>query len=482
MSFNFLRKKEIEKKKSDEAVDPRRIELRKKSKEELIDIILILMDRLTVLEDKVAKLSKNSSNSSKPPSSDITNPKKKSSQKRKRGAQKGHQGIVHNPFTKEEIDKIEKQTVLAQCPDCQGSVSEVSKHDPKIQQVVELVEKPVCITEYIRSAFFCSSCNKIHYALLPEGVIENQLLGVRLQSLIGFMKSTLHCSYSGIQETLKDVFKISVCRGLLCKTISRINETIEVPYNQLHEHIKTETILFIDESGWKNNGVKYWAWVFATKLLSFFTIEKSRGSIVLKTILGDVFKGAVVSDFFSAYVKYANTLQQFCLAHLIRDIKFLITLKDPSEKKFGKKLIVQFRLLFHLWHLREKIPKEKYKTYMDRVTNKVEIIVSATNMPPHTKRLSKRFNKHWKSIFRFIFNHDLEPTNNIAERAIRALVLDRKVTQGSRSLMGRQWNARIWTVLSSCKKQNKSSWQFIIDSMQAFHFNQPYPSLIPINR
>jgi len=486
MRFNFFRKSIKEKNESAHCSDFTRSTLKKKSKIELIDIILNLNERLKSFEDTVAKFSKNSSTSSNPPSSDITNPKGKKSnrsasgQKRTRGAQKGHQGTTRNPFAKEEVDNVENLATMSECPDCHGSVVEDPAYKPKTQQVAELVENPINITEYIRSAFWCASCDKIHYAPLPEGVIENQLLGARLQAIVGYMKGTLHCSYSGIQEALKDVFNISICRGLLCNTIRRINEAIEYPYNQLHEHIKTAKTLFIDESGWKDNGAKYWAWVFATKLVSFFTIEKSRGSIVLKKVLGDIFKGSVVSDFFSAYIKYANAAQQFCLAHLIRDIKFLITLKDPLEQWFGKKLIVQFRLLFHLWHLREKIPKKKYKNYMNRVTNKIENILSNTAMPPHTKRLAKRFHKQWDSLFRFIFNNDLEPTNNIAERAIRALVLDRKVTQGSRSLMGRQWNARIWTVLSTCKKQQRSSWQFIVDSIGAFHFNQPYPSLIPV--
>ena len=486
MPFNFFKKNVQEKNNPTDITGITRSALKKKSKDELIDIIFNLSERLRVLEDKVAKLSKNSSNSSKPPSSDITNPKDKTSnrntsgQKRTRGAQKGHQGTTRNPFTKEEIDTVKNLSSMSKCPDCQGFVFEDFISKPKIQQVAELVENPIHITEYIRSAFWCVSCDKVHYASLPEGVMENQLFGARLQALVGYMKGTLHCSYSGIQETLKDVFKISVSRGLLCNTICRINEAIETPYNQLHEHIKKAKTLFIDESGWKDNGAKYWVWVFATKLVSFFTIDKSRGSIVLKKILGDVFKGAVVSDFFSAYIKYANATQQFCLAHLIRDIKFLITLKDPLEQWFGKKLIIQFRLLFHLWHLREKIPKKKYKNYMNRVTNKVEDILSNSAMPPHIAKLAKRFHKRWDSLFRFIFNNDLEPTNNIAERSIRALVLDRKVTQGSRSLMGRQWNARIWTILSTCKKQNRSSWQFIVDSLRAFHLGQSYPSLIPV--
>jgi len=81
--------------------------------------------------------------------------------------------------------------------------------------------------------------------------------------------------------------------------------------------------------------------------------------------------------------------------------------------------------------------------------------------------------------FRFLFDPGVEPTNNAAERSIRSAVIDRRITQGSRSLKGRQWNARIWTVLETCKKQGRSSWQFLQDALSAHYFQTSTPSLLP---
>ena len=69
--------------------------------------------------------------------------------------------------------------------------------------------------------------------------------------------------------------------------------------------------------------------------------------MVLEEVLGKTYGGTIVSDFFSAYVKYANSLQQFCLAHLIRDIKFLTTLPTEIDKRFGQRLLIEFKRLFH---------------------------------------------------------------------------------------------------------------------------------------
>jgi hypothetical protein len=449
-----------------------------------IEIILQMQARIEALEEQVAKLSKNSRTSSKPPSSDITNPPKSESGKRKKkkrtqGAQEGHEGASRTPFTQADIDAHVPLT-MQRCPDCHGSVTPHPEMNPLKQQVVELPEKPIIITEYIRTAYVCTVCQQLHYAPLPAGVIEGQLLGPKLQGVVGYMKGALHCSYSNLQDFFAEILRIPLSRGLLCQTIARVSHALEIPYEELKKHIPNETIVHTDESGWKDKGRRFWAWVFANRLISFFTIEKSRASKVLRKILGKVFSGTLVSDFYSAYVKYANHMQQFCLAHLIRDIKFLITLPNPLEKRFGKKLLFQFKCMFRLWHARDTIPKNQFAAQRDRILKRIHRILDRTVLPPETARLAKRFEKHWDALFRFLFHDGLEPTNNLAERAIRALILDRKVTQGSRSVWGRQWNARIWTVLSTCRKQHRSAWDFIQQSINAFHFQSSYPSLIPV--
>ena len=219
--------------------------------------------------------------------------------------------------------------------------------------------------------------------------------------------------------------------------------------------------------------------VFCTSLFSFFWIDKSRSSKVLKEILGETYGGTIVSDFFGAYIKYANALQQFCLAHLIRDIKFLTTLPDKGDQAFGDALLVQFRKLFHFWHQREKIPKEQFKRRMLRIKNRILVLAAQEDLPGKSATLAKRFRKHGDAIFRFLFDAAIPPTNNASEQTLRQSIIDRKITQGSRSLMGRQWNARIWTVLATCRKQGRSAWQFLQDVLSAKYFQTPMPSLLP---
>lgn len=431
------------------------------------------------LTEQIAKLSKNSSNSSKPPSSDIVKPPQdKPSKKRRRpGGQPGHPGVNRPPFTQDQIDHT-LEVPAGPCA-CGGRSRGKELDQVRVHQLVELRDDPLVVTEYHLHGYVCPCCGQTVWAQLPDGVIEGQLFGPRLQALIGYMKGSLHASYSGLEAFCRNVLNIHVARSHLCNVIKRVNEALAAPYEELKEHIPTEPVLNIDETGWKDQGLKYWAWVFCSPLVSFFWIAKSRSSQVLKEILGETYGGTIVSDFFSAYVKYANKLQQFCLAHLIRDIKFLTTLPNKNDKDFGDALLRQFKKLFRFWHQRDKIPKEQFDQRMLRIKKRVLALAEQEDLPAKSATLAKRLRKHDAAIFRFLFDPAVPPTNNGGEQSIRQLVIDRRITQGSRSLMGRQWNGRIWTVLDTCRKQGRSAWQFLQNALSAYYFQTPTPSLLP---
>ena len=132
------------------------------------------------LAEKLAKLSKNSSNSSKPPSSDIVKPPKPepADGPRHQGGQPGHKGINRQPFGPDRIDKTVE--LHAGCCECGYKGPGKPTDKPKIQQTVELRPDPAIVTEYRLYGYICPKCGRMVWAKLPAGVIEGQLLGLRL--------------------------------------------------------------------------------------------------------------------------------------------------------------------------------------------------------------------------------------------------------------------------------------------------------------
>jgi len=473
----------------------------KKRSEELEVKLEEAEQKILTLETKVAQLSKTSKNSSKKPSSDIINGKEsgddkgkddnKNTEKKKRGAQPGHKKHEREPFKADEIDLLHDYK-LDGCPDCGCSLEKKPEIKPRILQQIEIVEKPIIIHQYSAFGYWCENCQKIHYPKLPEDIVKAGLCGASLTALVGYMKSVLHASYSNIRKYLRDVVKIRISRGQLRKLIGKVSDALEAPYDELLKMIPLASRLNIDESGHKENGEKFWTWCFRAELYVLFKIDKSRGSQVLIEVLGKEFNGVIGCDYFSAYRKYMkdfNVTLQFCIAHIIRDIRFLTSLPDEQTKAFGEKLLNQFRKLFKI--IREKGDKshQQIQPQLQAVSDK--IISIATNETPseldkdgkelkkHARNIANRFIKHGQEYFQFITTPEIDPTNNIAEQAIRFIVIDRHITQGTRNESGRRDCERLWTVVGTCAIQSRSAYEFIKSAVLAYFKKEKAPSLIP---
>lgn len=328
---------------------------------ELSQQIVILLQENTALKESIAKLSKNSSNSSKPPSSDITKPKskkprKKGKRKGKIGGQPGHPRHERPPFSKEDIDFFHPH-ILTNCPDCNAEVI-VTDGPLRITQQIEIVKKPLIRHEHQSFPVWCEKCQKIHYKQLPPDVVREGLVKTHLTALIAYMKGVCHASFSTIRKFIRDILGEKISRGQLRKIIAKVSDSLELPYQELLDRLPLETTVNVDETGHKDNGDKFWTWVFKAELYVLFKIDKSRGSKVLIEVLTEEFSGVLGADYFSAYRKYMkdfNITLQFCLAHLIRDIRFLCGLPDPKSRTYGKLLLQGIRNLFKVIHDRENM-------------------------------------------------------------------------------------------------------------------------------
>jgi transposase len=227
-----------------------------------------------------------------------------------------------------------------------------------------------------------------------------------------------------------------------------------------------------------------WTWCFRASLFTLFKIDPSRGSPVLLDVLGEEFAGVLGCDYFSAYHKYMrlneHVLVQFCLAHLVRDIKFLVTHPDRRNRAYGRRVLKATRELFELFHRRDRMSTRQFERECEDAAN--ELCGAARFQVPQTpeaQNLANRFWKHGESYVRFLTTPGVEPTNNLAEQAIRFVVIDRHVTQGSRSEAGQRWLERIWTAIATCTQQGRSVFEFLYESIVAHFQDHPWPSLLP---
>jgi transposase len=452
--------------------------------QELQDQLQELACEVARLKAEIATAKKDSSNSSKPPSSDIVKPPKPKpprGKKRKRGGQPGHPRHQRPPYDPDDVDDIVLYELVC-CPDCGGPV-QGSAEAARILQQVELLEKPLIVQEHRSLPCWCAQCQTTHYAPFEPAVAKAGLVGPRLSTLIAYLKGACHCSFSTIRKFVRDVLGVTISRGQLARLCAKVSASLEQVYQDLLKLLPQQARRNVDETGHKDNGARLWTWCFRAPLFTLFKIAPSRGRDVLLEVLGQEFNGVLGCDYFSAYRKYmgdCNVLVQFCLAHLIRDIKFLATHPDARNRAYGQRLLAAVRDLFGLIHRRDCLSPQRFAAELEDAGNTLGG-VAITRVPntPEAQNLANRFLEHGDSYLRFITTPGVDPTNNLAEQAIRFVVIDRVVTQGTRSETGQRWCERIWTIIATCVQQGRSIFAFLLESLLSHLQGQPSPSLQP---
>jgi transposase len=356
------------------------------------------------------------------------------------------------------------------------------KGQDRVVQQAELVAKPLRIEEHRAAAYCCRRCGRTPRTPLPPEVEAGGLLGPGLTSVVAYLKGACHASFSTIRRFFRDVLGLALSRGYLAKIIRKVSNALAGAYDDLRKRLPNEPRVNADETGHRENGQRPWTWCFRAPEFALFKIADSRGSDVLWEMLGDAFAGILGCDYFSAYRKYmkdADVRVQFCLAHLIRDLKFMAVLPDRPTAVYAESLLMALRDLFKVIHRRESMDRAAFERALSR--RRDVIIHLATHGVPETseaRNLAERFRTHGAAYFEFITTPGIDPTNNLAEQAIRFVVIDRRITQGTRSAAGRRWCERIWTVLATCAQQGRSAFHFIHAAVHAQFQNQPIPLLL----
>jgi transposase len=444
-----------------------------------------LAEEIRQLREKLAAKSKDSSTSSKPPSSDIVKPGHEPAtpegSPRLGGGQPGHPKHTRTAFSPEELTAGSHTHRLTHCPDCQTPVVPAEQL-PRIVQQIEIVRPVLDISEHRALPYWCPHCCRVHFASLPADIELGGLLGPRLTAFIAYLKGFCHASYSTIRVYLRDVLQIRVSRSLLMKVIAKVSAALDEPYEEILARLPAETTLNVDETGHKDNGERWWTWCFRASLYTLFKIDPRRSGDVLIEVLGKEFNGVLGCDYYSAYRRFMREFGvtvQFCLAHLIRDVKFLTTLPNEQDQAYGERLRDSLQRLFGVIHDQDQLEPG---VFQDKLQAAREAIVqAATEKVPttkHSQNLAQRFRKHGAAYFEFMTTPGVEPTNNLAEQAIRFVVIDRHITQGRRGERGRRWCERIWTVIATCTHQGRSVFEYLCDAVKSYFNDQPAPSLV----
>jgi len=425
--------------------------------------IEVLQKENEQLKDSLQKLKNRSSeNSSVPPSTDqLKKPSDKSKRKRgkKRGPKYDHPGTTRNGFG--EPDRFEKLE-LDSCPVCSAAVEVVEDAPKKVQQVAELVDQPTEIREYQRHKYQCPECGWSGYAPMPPGVKEGFSYGARLCSVVGWLGYGGNLTWRKQEYFIEHVLGIPISQGSLAKMQRWFTHSLEPSYEQWLAYVKEPGVRCVDETTYCIDGIKYWLWVATSNEVCVLLLAPTRSSAEVQKLLGENFEGILSSDCFSAYNPMSAAAKQKCLTHLERDLKALHTSRFADNRDFAQKvgeILYSARCLHRHYHS-GKINLEELLLQRLIIESQLQAVVDnppKKGFPADAQRLADRIKRHWDEWFTFLSHPEVKPDNNDAERALRPIVVHRKVSGGARSDWGAKLVAQMFSFLETVRLQGGSA-------------------------
>jgi transposase len=424
------------------------------------------------IEELEKIINKDSHNSNKPPSSDGLAQRfsrKRQPSGKKPGGQKGHEGTTLAMVKHPQHLRTHQ---IKSCNGCGKSLQNEKPRGHERRQVFDIPPIVVEVTEHRAQIKRCPHCGELSVAAFPDGVNHTTQYGTRLKAFAVYLKNYGFLSYDRTAQAFADLFGIPLSVGTLASTDQRCARRVEGVVEEIRQKLIRSKVVHFDETGLNINGELHWLHGAGTQSFTYYYPHKRRGTEADDQIgILPRLKGNAVHDNWKPYMKY-DCSHSLCNAHHIREltavyeqdtqpwaqwmIGFLIESKQAVQqaKKEGKRRLDPN-------DIREY--EERYKTIV-AAGMKANPPPSRADCPGKRGRLKRskagnlveRLGKLQQETLRYLHDFQVPFDNNLAERDIRMMRVQQKVSGSFRSYEGALAFCRIRSYISTMRKQGLS--------------------------
>lgn len=416
--------------------------------------------RIAQLEQQVRELKAVAAGPARDPQEQALPPFVKPSLPRRRRRRKPGRKAGHEPALRpmpRKIDQHQKVPLTTDgqskpiCPRCRCRLEKLRRHKRIVEDLIRSTVKATC---YHTQSGRCPHCRVRVESRAPQqppaASVPHGQLGIEALTTAAILRVRHRLPFRQIAQLLADLPGLAVSPGAIVKQIRRLARWLDGKYQELIGKMRASRQVHVDETGWRIDGKNAWLWAFTDPTFTLYHVDESRGGKVPLKLLGKSFDGTVIADFYSAYNRLQGPKQR-CLAHLMREVKDLKK-ADPAfaDCPLSRKLLGWCREALRLKKRWDELEDAAYEMKASRLEDRLDQILGEVS-PDHpaihadARRLCKRLKRHRQEITAFLWERDLEGTNNAAERALRPAVVMRKITGGSRGSAG----ATAWAKLAS---------------------------------
>ncbi|MFZ2948859.1 MAG: IS66 family transposase, partial [Desulfuromonadaceae bacterium] len=418
--------------------------------ESLLATIARLEERVKKLEEQV---NKNSRNSSKPPSSDgfkKPQPKRlREKGKRPVGGQKGHPG--RTLYMTEQPDHMVVHPVLT-CS-CGHDLEQIEAKRYERRQVWDIPPQKMDVTEHRAETKVCPVCGCLNKAEFPSEVTAPVQYGTSVKSLITYLSQYQLLPYDRIREFFQDLFEQDISQATCIQANESLYQRLKDSEADIVERIKLSDVAHFDETGVRVEGKLHWLHVASTTEYTHYSVQAQRGQVGIDAAgILPSFSGTAVHDAWKPYWKY-TCLHALCNAHLLRELTFIFEQEGQVWADAMSKLLIEIKK-----RVDEKkgsvdaLELEEVMAFVQRYDRIIELGLAedARMNPQQTKTAKKRGRTkqskaknlldrlvdHQKETLAFMYDFCVPFDNNQAERDVRMMKVQQKISGTFRSKQG----------------------------------------------
>ena len=363
-----------------------------------------------------------------------------------------------------------EQHALDRCPDCGQRLRGGTL--ARRRQVIELPEpQPVEVVEHQVIKRWCAWCQRWHAPQLDlhGHVLGQGRIGVRIASLIAYLRTTLRLPIRRIRTYLATIHGLTLSTGEISALLHQVRRAAQPALDALKAEARASPILHADETGWREAGQNGFVWTLSTAgadAVRYYEYDESRAGAVASRLIGTDYQGHLVTDFYAGYNHLAGPHQR-CWVHLLRDLHALKERHGQDVRV--RQWAVQVEAVYRLARLRLQqapaLTDAQRQAFYGRLVERVQDLGRQyAQVKGHAcQALAKRLLRHQDELFQFVLVDALPADNNAAERSVRPVVVMRKISGGTQSPEGSKtrlglaslfetWQARGLNPFEACLK------------------------------
>ena len=381
---------------------------------------------------------------------------------RKRGAPVGHPGWFRPRPThiNRTIDVVPER-----CATCHVPVVLATELAPRDHVQEDVVNGRVEVVCFRHPAAFCPGCG-----VAVEVAGPGELLGCRIGPNAKAMAVYLHfdvgLSCRKVRAVSAGLLGFSFAPASVLGFEQQGAERVEALADDIASKLQFSLVVHADETRWSIDGASAHLWLHGNEDLAHYHIDPSRAGEVSRKILGEKFDGVLTTDCYAAYEQHAAGAKQKCLVHLARDARAWreTVAADSSARRFFHDVIEWVRRACALDRQRRQagawLPEHQSEiAWLREEQKRLETVALDHELG---ERLQNRVKKHSGEWLVFLDHAGVSPTNNLAERALRPLVILRKLTFGNRSTAGARRTGWFMSVIETAKRQGHRVREFLV--------------------